>query len=157
MSAGSDRPLTGRRVLLIAVSAFAVVFAANMALLFSATGTFPGLVVKNSYVAGQGWDARAAAQRALGWQTSVGYADGALRARVTDADGRTVEDLALAVMVGRPASDATDRSLTLAARDGLYEAPVALGPGLWQVTLKTTGEGAPAYTAIADLFIPEPR
>ena len=56
------RPLTGRKVLLIAVAAFAVILAANLAMLLAATGTFPGLVVKNSYVASQDWTARTDAQ-----------------------------------------------------------------------------------------------
>ena len=64
------KPLTGRKVLLIAVAAFGVVIAANLAMLLAATGTFPGLVVKNSYVASQGFDAKTAAQRAEASQTS---------------------------------------------------------------------------------------
>ena len=45
---------------------FGVIIAANLAMLFAATGTFPGLVVKNSYAASQGWDRKTDAQRELG-------------------------------------------------------------------------------------------
>jgi nitrogen fixation protein FixH len=149
------RPLTGRKVLIIAVSAFGVVIAANMALLFSATGSFPGLVVKNSYVASQGWDARTAAQRALGWEAAVAYGDGAVRVRLSDAEGRAVEGVALEATIGRPATDAHDRTLALRPVGGLYEAPIALEPGLWRVSLATTGAGAPDYEAAADLVVRE--
>lgn len=155
MSGRPDGPkLTGRTVLAIAAGAFAVVLAANLTLLVSATGTFPGLVVKNSYVAGVGWDARAAAQRALGWRSTLAYDGIAIRARVTDAAGRPVDGLSLEAAVGRPATAAEDRTVTLTLEDGEYAAPMALGPGLWQVVLRSRGADAPAYEALARFHVP---
>ena len=47
--------------------AFGVIIAVNLTLAFNAVRTFPGLEVKNSYVASQSFDADRAAQNALGW------------------------------------------------------------------------------------------
>ena len=97
------RPLTGRKVLLIAVAAFAVILAANLAMLLAATGTFPGLVVKNSYVASQGWDRKTEAQRALGWRAAADYGDGTVRVAMTGRDGAPVRGLSVVAVVGRAA------------------------------------------------------
>ena len=45
------KELTGRKVLAITVGFFAVIIAVNLFMAFKAVGTFPGLEVKNSYVA----------------------------------------------------------------------------------------------------------
>jgi hypothetical protein len=44
-----------------------VIISVNLLLAFKAVSTFPGLEVKNSYVASQGFNDRKAAQEALGW------------------------------------------------------------------------------------------
>lgn len=136
---GERGVITGRKVLLIAVAAFGVVIAANLALLFSATGTFPGLVVKNSYVASQNWNRTVAAQRATGWQVSVGYETGALGITVGDRDGAPVPGLDVSAVIGRPASQAGDRRLALTERDGRYVADLDLAPGLWRVEIEAAG------------------
>ncbi|MEM1164482.1 MAG: FixH family protein, partial [Pseudomonadota bacterium] len=69
--------LKGGHVLMIAITAFGIIIAANMTMLFAATGSFPGLVVENSYIAGQGWNQRTQAQHDLGWTSEVLFQDGA--------------------------------------------------------------------------------
>lgn len=150
------RPLTGKHVLIIALSAFAVILAANLTMMFAATGTFPGLVVKNSYVAGVGWDARAAEQRALGWQAVAGHDGGALYVRITGADGRPVEGLAVEALVGRPASAAEDRTLALAAGADGYRAPVELAPGLWRIEITGSHSDGRSYRASTEIFLKPP-
>lgn len=151
--APQGRPLTGRKVLLIAVSAFAVIIAANMALVVAATGSFPGLIVKNSYVASQGFDARRDAAKALGWQTAVGYAKGRLRVELSDAVGAPLDGQMLTAVVGRPAQDSADQTLALAPMDGGYAADIVLATGAWSVRL--TAADAPDYVALARLFVAE--
>ena len=53
------------------VAAFGVIIGVNLVLALSAVRTFPGLEVKNSYVASQTFDERRAAQEALGWTVSA--------------------------------------------------------------------------------------
>ena len=61
------KQLTGRHVLMIFCGAFGIIIGVNLLLAWSAVSTFPGLEVKNSYVASQQFDERKAAQEALGW------------------------------------------------------------------------------------------
>ena len=149
------KELKGRTVLIIVVSAFAVILGANLAMLFAATGTFPGLVVKNSYTASQGWNQRTAAQAALGWRADVLHDGAALTVVLTDAAGTPVEGVVVAARVGRPATDAEDRDLPLRAGAGGYRAPLTLGPGNWQVVIRAKGPQGERYEATARLYIPE--
>ena len=149
------RELTGRRVLIIALAAFGTVIAANLVMLFSATGTFPGLVVKNSYTASQGWNDRDAAQAALGWLVTVDYAPGALNIRLEDPAGAPVTGAELMLVVGRPSTDAKDRRLRLIPAGDGYRADLTLAPGAWRYEITTVS--GPAYQVSGNLLAPEPR
>ena len=81
------RELTGRGVLAITLSAFGVIIAVNIAMAYFAVQTFPGLEVRNSYVASQGFNDRMRAQQALGWTTRADLTQGVLRVTITDAEG----------------------------------------------------------------------
>ena len=146
MAAEEPRRLTGRAVLLIAVCAFGVILAANLTLAYNAVHTFSGLVVQNSYVASQGFDATRDAQEALGWQLTLEYADEALRLDLADGDGETVRPAALAVTVGRPTTEREDRVLDLVETPGGYAAAVPLGPGRWRVAVSAEADDGTAFT-----------
>ncbi len=152
----NGRPLTGKKVLLIAVAAFAVVIAANLAMLFAATGTFPGLVVKNSYVASQGWDRKTHAQRALGWKAVASYGDGALQVVMTGRDGAPVTGLSVVAVVGRPASAREDVRLELAEEAEGYAAPLVLAPGMWRVAITGTDAVGGSFEAAAEFYVRDP-
>jgi len=152
----SPRPITGRTVLVIAVAAFSVVIGANLAMLFAATGSFPGLVVENSYVASQGWDARTAAQSALGWEARLVHDGRVLEARIADRTGAPVTGLAVRATIGRPANSGTDRVLTLTGAGGVYRAPVVLEPGQWRIELTAEAGSGPAYAIASELYVPRP-
>lgn len=145
------KELKGYHVLAIAVAAFAIVIGANLAMLFAATGSFPGLVVKNSYVASQQWNEKAAAQAALGWRAGVGYAGGVVTVRLTDAAGAPVRGADLRLTIGRPTQDRDDRVLAAPDAGGLYRVPVALAPGRWQIKVATASGPAFARTALIEV------
>ncbi|MEL6996655.1 MAG: FixH family protein [Pseudomonadota bacterium] len=147
------KELTGRHVLIIAIVAFGTIIAANMAMLLAATGTFPGLVVKNSYVEGVGWNARSEAQEALGWAPEIVYSDGAVTIDLK-ATG-TIKATQLELIVGRPSIDGEDIVLTAKARGDVFRVPVELAPGKWRIELRTLS--GPQYRSTAALFVPEPR
>lgn len=134
------RKLTGRHVLAITVTAFAIIIGANMAMLMAATGTFPGLVVKNSYIASQEWNGRAGAQVTLGWQARVGYADGALHVTLSDRAGRPVEGAELTARIGRPSDARSDRTLVLTPDGAGYSARLELAPGRWLIDVATLSD-----------------
>jgi len=152
----AQKPLTGRKVLLIAVAGFAVVIAANLAMLFAASGSFPGLVVKNSYVASQGWERKADAQRALGWTAVADYVDGMLRVTMTGRDGVPLAGLSVAAVIGRPASTRDDIQLELAEGMDGYAAPLALAPGRWRVMIAGADAEGNAFEAVAEFHVTDP-
>jgi len=148
------RQVTGRKVLMMMVTGFGIVIAANLAMLFAATGTFPGLVVQNSYVASQEWNRKTEAQRALGWTAASDYAGGILTVRMTGRDGAPVAGLSLSATVGRPASTLEDMTLGLAESAGTYSAALPLGPGLWRIALAATDASGAAFAAEAEFTVP---
>ena len=72
----SQRQFTGRHALAVFVGAFGVIILVNIAMAFFAVRSFPGLEVKNSYVASQEFDARRQAQERLNWTAAVELRDG---------------------------------------------------------------------------------
>lgn len=147
------KELKGRHVLMIAIGAFAVIITANMTMLFAATGSFPGLVVKNSYVAGVGWNDRTADQQALGWTPQVSYHSGNVAIMLTDAQGVAVDAGVLQVTIGRPATDVVDSSHTLSGATN-HHVPMELPPGKWIIRIRADGD-QPFHT-VASLYVPEP-
>ncbi len=138
------KPLTGRKVLVIGLIAFAVVTAANLVLAYHANRTFSGLVISNSYIASQEFNARTRAQEALGWTASLAHADDRLDLEFRNKAGQPVRPAALAVSIGRATTTEDDRVLDLAHTGAGYSAPAALAPGRWIVTIEATAtDGTP--------------
>lgn len=138
------RPLTGRHVLIIAVTSFGVVIAVNLALAWFALRSFPGVEVANSYVASQGFNDRLADQRALGWGTRVEVAASELRLYVTAPDGAPAQIATLTATLGRPTHMRDDITPAFAPIPGGFAAPVDLAPGNWNLRLRATApDGTP--------------
>lgn len=134
----SERPFTGRHAAIVFAGAFAVIIAVNVVLAVSAVRSFPGLEVANSYVASQEFDARRAAQQALGWSVRADAAAGLLTLAITDAAGRPVRAAALAATVGRPTGIRDDFTPAFAFDGVAYVAPAELAPGRWDIRLAAT-------------------
>lgn len=147
------KPLTGRKVLAITVAAFAVIIGANVVMMVSAIGTFPGIEVKNSYVASQEFEGKATAQRALGWTPEISYEAGRVTLRITDAAGDAVFPETVRVMLGRPTEAKDDRVLDLVANDKGYLAEAPLAGGKWRVYLDATAVDGTAYSTRLELFV----
>jgi nitrogen fixation protein FixH len=134
MTVVEGKPLTGRKVLLITCSAFAVIIGVNLTLAYKAVSTFPGLETKNSYVASQAFDANRAAQEALGWDVEAFIEAGQLHLSIMK-DGTPVEaDIASAVL-GRATNVAQDQTPVLVFDGQHYVAPVSLAKGNWNLRL----------------------
>jgi len=129
------KPLTGRKVLLIAVSAFGIIATANFALAFFAVRSFPGLEVRNSYVASQTFDADRRAQEALGWTVMAAQRGDELVLAFTDRAGQPVRVAALAATLGRATHVRDDVTPAFTYGAGEYVAPMHLTPGNWNVRL----------------------
>jgi len=149
------RPLTGRKVLAIALAAFGTVIAANLVMIFAATGTFPGLVVENSYVASQQWQAETDAQKALGWTVEIAHDADRLAIVPRGKDGTIVAGLEFRATVGRPSEDRDDIVVELRGTGEGYFAPLDLAPGLWRAELHTVQ--GPAYRISTVFAVPDPE
>jgi len=150
----SATPLTGRKVLIIALAAFGTIISANLVLIFAATGTFPGLVVENSYVASQQWQAATDAQRALGWTVEIAHDAGRLIIVPRAKDGAIVAGLEFRATVGRPSEDRDDMVVELHESGDGYSAALDLAPGIWRAELHTVQ--GPAYRIATTFTVPDP-
>ncbi|MEL6236799.1 MAG: FixH family protein [Pseudomonadota bacterium] len=149
-AAPGPRPLTGRSVAIIAASAFAVILSVNLTMAWYATSGFPGLVVKNSYIASQSWDRTRAAQEALGWAVQAEFANGVLEARFTGRDGAPLAGLIVTAEIARPTADAGARTVTLARQGAAYRADLAdLAEGRWVARLTATDADGAVWTGHA--------
>ena len=126
----SEREITGRQVLVGTVAAFGVIIAVNVTMAVSAVSTFPGLEVKNSYVASQHFDADRAAQKALGWQASARIEAGELVVDLRDSAGDRI-----GAVLGRATHVAEDRTPHFVFDGDVHRAPVDIAPGYWTLRL----------------------
>ncbi|UXU76377.1 MULTISPECIES: FixH family protein [unclassified Paracoccus (in: a-proteobacteria)] len=129
------RELTGRHVLAITLGAFGTIIAVNLFMAVKAVGTFPGLEVKNSYVASQSFDRDRAAQQALDWTVTPEYDGAELVLTIRDSQGNPAPVRDLHVTVGRPTHQRQDQEPEMTYRNGAYHAPLRLEPGLWNLHL----------------------
>lgn len=132
----SERQFTGRHAALIFVGAFGVIITVNLALAFNAVQTFPGLEVKNSYVASQEFNTRLADQKALGWTVGAQAQDGLVVLSITDAQGQPVEVAALSATLGRATHVKDDMTPAFSFDGRAYVAPAELAPGNWNLRMK---------------------
>lgn len=146
-------PMTGRKVLLIAVASFGVIIGVNVLMAVKAISTFPGLEVKNSYVASQSFDAERKAQQALGWTLTHGYGNGALTLSFRDRDGRPVRVERLAATVGRTTEASDDRRPVFEWNGADYVAEESLQAGKWMVLLEAFAADGTRFHQRLDLFV----
>ncbi|SLN64476.1 FixH [Roseovarius gaetbuli] len=136
----AERKITGRHVFFGFAAAFGVIIGVNLVLAYSAVTTFPGLEVKNSYVASQEFNVRKAAQEGLGWHIEADHADGTLLLHITDDAGKPVEVASLEATVGRATHIFDDQTPDFHFDGQAYTAPVDLGDGNWNIRMKATSE-----------------
>lgn len=125
--------ITGRHVLAVTVGAFGIIIAVNVLMAWKAVSTFPGLETDNSYVASQEFDARRAAQEALGWTLDVSHDRGRVRVAFTDQQGHPVQVADLSVLIGRTTEAKDDVTPPFTFLGDAYEAEVPLAKGYWMV------------------------
>ena len=147
-------------MLAIACLFFGTIIAVNMVMAFAATGTFPGLVVENSYVASQHYDellAKARAQDKAGWQPQL-TADGGSSASCSPTP-RASGSPRLAsprMSAARRRRGKTASSTSTPVADGAYAARETLPPGLWEVDLEASRGGEVVFRQTQEIFV-KPR
>jgi len=135
---GGRGEFTGRHMLLIMVAFFGVIIAVNLTMAFMARRSWTGIVVENTYVASQEFNANAAegrAQAALGWRSELEIAGGTVRYRLLDRSGAPVHSDDVTARFRHPAYESADREAVLVPdADGSFSAPVELPDGQWIVS-----------------------
>ena len=151
-----DHPFTGGHMLAVVFLFFGVIVAVNVAMAVVATGTFPGLVVHNSYVASQEYNellASARAQAETGWRMEIAAPAGIVAVRFLNRQGEQERDLVVTAVAGRPSSTREDRAIDLYPEAGAYRSAEALPPGVWDVFVEAWHDGALAYQERRRVFV----
>ncbi|MFY0308854.1 FixH family protein [Leisingera sp. D0M16] len=141
-----EREFTGKHALMLFGSAFAVIIGVNIALAVNAVKTFPGLEVKNSYVASQEFDQRRSAQEALGWSVYASSQGDTVKLEITDADGNPVEVAKLSATLGRATHVQDDQQPEFTFDGQAYVAPADLGPGNWNIRMVARAKNGTEFT-----------
>jgi len=131
----TERVLTGRKVLLMFLGFFGVIFAVNGILAYQALATFPGLEVSNGYVASQNFNREKRAQLALGWDVSAEIDGNILKVTILDRDGNPVKVADIGGIFGRPTDTVDDQTPDFEFDGQAYVAPVRATFGNWNLRL----------------------
>ncbi|MEM8579638.1 MAG: FixH family protein [Pseudomonadota bacterium] len=145
MSDPKEKEFTGKHMLLIMLGAFGTIIAVNLTMAYNAVSTFPGLEVKNSYVASQKFDENRDAQLALGWDVSAHVEDGMLHLVILDKSGAPVEADLVSATLGRATHVRDDFTPALFWTGKDYAAPVDLAGGNWNLRLKAADANGTSF------------
>lgn len=140
------REFTGKHAAAVFVGAFGIIITVNLVLAYNAVSTFPGLEVKNSYVASQQFDTRRDAQQALGWSVRADARDGQVILSITDARGAPVEVAKLSAILGRATHVKDDLEPAFQFDGTAYVAPVDLGTGNWNIRMVARANDGTEFT-----------
>jgi len=133
------KQITGWHVFGMFALGFGTIIAVNMTLAWNAVATFPGLEVKNSYVASQGFDRARAAQQALGWEVSAKLKGPQLELRIAK-EGVAINPEILSATFGRATSVSADQLPQFHFDGAAHLAQVTAGPGNWNLRLKAKAQ-----------------
>ncbi len=133
------REIKGWHVAAGFVAAFGVIIAVNLTLAVNAVQTFPGLEVKNSYVASQSFDEDRNAQTALGWDVSAKLEGSNLVLTIVQ-DGQPIAPDIESATFGRATNVSQDQTPVFFFDGAAYRAPVDVGPGNWNLRIKARSE-----------------
>ncbi len=131
--------IKGWHVFVWFAAAFSVIIGVNLTLAFKAVATFPGLEVRNSYVASQSFDADRAAQLALGWDVSASL-DGNILSLIILQNGQLIAPDIEEATFGRATNVAFDETPNFAFDGTALRAQVVAGTGNWNLRLKARAE-----------------
>ena len=137
----AEQKFTGWHMLAVMLAFFGVIIAVNVTLAVFASTSWSGFVVKNSYVASQEFNSKAAvarAQEALGWTSKLVIAGGTIRYSLMDSKDRPVAVTGATATFRRPAYEAEDEMIPLTVTpDASLVASRTLRDGIWIVELLT--------------------
>ena len=125
----------------IFVGGLGIVVIVNSFLVYFAINSWTGLSTEAHYDKGLAYNQTLDAQRqqsALGWKANFNYnPDGNISVRLTDTNGKPLDNLKVKAQLYRPSQDDVDYSIDLQqVLAGTYQTQLQLPlPGLWEVRL----------------------
>ena len=147
----SERPLTGRKVLVMLIAFFGVVIVVNVTMMKLAIVTLPGTEVDSAYTASLGYEKEIAAahdQNARNWQVDAHIqrgTDGGATVQVEahDTSGRPMTGLKFQGRLERPTDKRADLPVELAEVGiGVYRGSAPrVAPGQWDLVLEGDAAG----------------
>ncbi len=147
------RPLTGRKVALMFCAAFAIIIGANVALIYAAVGSFPGLETRAPYKESLSFETRRKAQEKLNWVSSVSYENGQVILKLTESNGGSVIVPHIKLIVGRATSASYDQELVLSFNGYNYVADVEIPAGNWRAKISAKALDGTEFTRTLSLYI----
>lgn len=143
------KEFTGKHMLFSMVAFFGVIITVNLVMARFAVTTWSGLVVPNTYVASQQFNAKAAESRAiaaLGYQVKLTPDANGLAIEFVDADGKPALADSMIADLRRPVGEDQDRQMVLTrGGDGVYRGEGELLEGEWIATVTATRQGQTIY------------
>ena len=140
------------------VAFFGTIIAVNFTMATLASGTWTGLVVKNSYVASQKFNgelAEAQRQENAGLHSRISHADDTLSFTILNRQGNVIFPTSASLWIGRPAFEQEDRTVKVKCNDkGVCSGQVSLQPGPWAMRIDAI-LSQEAYRRDARLFVAE--
>lgn len=140
---------TGKHMLFSMVAFFGVIITVNMIMARFAVTTWSGLVVPNTYVASQQFNAKAEESRAIaakGYAVELRSDAEGLSVVLTDNQGQPADAQSVSAALRRPVGTDDDREIVFKARgEGVFTAPGRLAEGEWIAHLTAKGDGQILY------------
>lgn len=149
---------TGRHMLMIMLAFFGTIVSVNMTMVYFATHSWTGLVVKNSYVASQEFNTTTAnlEKAAAGVHSAIVYNAGKLTVSLNDSMGKPVSASNVKLKLGRPSHDGEDRIIALTAvADGTFAVDHILAKGQWSGHVTADVVGHPHWQRPLRLLVKE--
>ncbi|MCO5160627.1 MAG: FixH family protein [Mesorhizobium sp.] len=135
----TEKEFTGRHMLAIMLAFFGVIIAVNVTMAMFARASWTGLVVKNSYVASQEFNEKAAeerAQAALAYVPTLRIDGDAISYAIADKDGRRIVIAAASASFHRPVTTREDTHVAFTiGHDGTARGTEDLTDGVWIMEL----------------------
>lgn len=142
----AERKFTGKHALAVFVGAFGIIISVNLVLAYNAVATFPGVEVKNSYVASQEFDKRRDAQESLGWNVRADAVGGLVFLSITDQSGQPVEVTDLKATLGRATHVKDDQKPDFKFDGSAYVAKAELGDGNWNIRMTARAQDGTEFS-----------
>ncbi|MGI9356451.1 MAG: FixH family protein [Rhizobiaceae bacterium] len=147
---------TGWHMMACMLAFFGTIIAVNLTMAMLASGSWTGLVVKNSYVASQKFNDRlseARLQTESGLRSKIVHSNSSVTFTIADRSGTVLKPETALVWIGRPAFEQQDRTLQAdCGRDGLCTIATDLAPGPWALRIEAMLQDQ-TYRRDARLFV----